>query len=203
MLVLKFNKSILKDYKSYLSENEIRFFNKLKTSDRKAEWLAGRMAVKKLIKEIPKYKSRTYQSIELVPDKLGKPKFEKLHLSISHIKNLVVAEVDEKSPVGVDIEKVRKFKKFVEDAFLTNKEKSFIATLPKNKQLVFKTVFWSLKESYLKMLGQGLRKNPLDIEITEVNGTYRLSDKGMDKKCILWYNIYSEDIIITKIKKQI
>lgn len=113
-------------------------------------------------------------------DEFGKPYLEnddKLHYNISHSKDLIVCVVSERR-IGVDIEQIRPVKtnSFV-STFFSENEWSYIQD-SKNKYNSFFEL-WTLKESYVKYLGFGLRKGFSQFEIISSRGKYFVVDNGV------------------------
>lgn len=76
----------------------------------------------------------------------------------------VVADRD--GPVGCDLERVEpRSAGFVED-FLTEAERAHLAALPEHERAVTANLVWSAKESALKLLGTGLRRDTRTVEVT-------------------------------------
>ena len=86
----------------------------------------------------------------------GKPLLidENLHINLSHAKSAVVAGFS-KTPIGVDVEFIReKYPKIVCKRVFTPTEIKQIENADSPTFAFFK--FWTLKESYVKCIGQGL-----------------------------------------------
>ncbi len=184
MMLLHYTENIKKRAHTYLSPKDLIHFNSI--PNKKSEWLAGRIAAKKLIK---KHFSKLgvalkYKEIEISTKTSGQPYFRNLNLSISHTDKIAIAEISDKGNVGIDIEKIRKIPEIVIEKFLTEKEKNFIALAPKSQNDLYTTLFWSLKESHLKSLGLGLRKHPASVEITKTKKGFYAENKNY-----LWYKI--------------
>lgn len=73
---------------------------------------------------------------------------------------------DRDGPVGCDLERVEpRSPGFVED-FLTEGERAHLAALPEPDRAVTANLVWSAKESALKLLGTGLRRDTRTVEVT-------------------------------------
>ncbi len=96
----------------------------------------------------------------------SKPVTDKgIHFNISHSDNLSVVAVSERHCLGIDIEPLDQ-KLAVEDmeAVLTKEERekmTKIAPAFRSRELIR---LWTLKESYLKLLGVGLRLDPRNVQ---------------------------------------
>ena len=113
----------------------------------------------------------------LVYNEYGKPylKDYNLYFNISHTKNIVVIGISNKE-LGVDIQ-YKCYKPKVKDKYFTEEEKAFIENA-EDPEDAFTTI-WVKKESYLKMLGQGLSydlkkvdTNKLNIQVQKKNNLY-------------------------------
>lgn len=98
------------------------------------------------------------KTIEFNANKYGKPllkgKFG-LHFNVSHSGDWVVCVVDDE-PVGIDIEKIKPVELEIAARFFSDDEyKMLMAKSPKDRQDFFFDL-WTLKESYIKAVGEGL-----------------------------------------------
>ncbi|MCT2347286.1 4'-phosphopantetheinyl transferase family protein [Niallia taxi] len=87
----------------------------------------------------------------------GKPSFKKIphfEFNISHSGDWVVCAVDQ-SPVGIDVELVNTIDIDLAYQFFTEKECEYIFSSNENRLFRFYEI-WTLKESYIKAVGQGL-----------------------------------------------
>ena len=90
----------------------------------------------------------------------GKPEAEGVYFNLSHSDDLVICAVGEK-PVGCDIEKIVEEPKGVAERFFHQKEAEYLDSFEDEKRNEAFFRLWTLKESYLKMTGEGLHL-PLD-----------------------------------------
>lgn len=86
----------------------------------------------------------------------GKPEADRLCFNLSHSGNLVVCAVSDK-PVGCDVEKVRKAPKGIAKRYFCENEYMYLETLEEAKYDTEFFRLWTMKESYVKMTGEGLR----------------------------------------------
>jgi len=118
-------------------------FRKIKTDKRKLEFLAVRVALKKLLNE---------ECYIFYTDE-GKPFLSenRYNISISHSKNWVAVAVHPNRQIGVDIEcwsdKIPKLYK----RFLSEKEQKTLSNGTNTKQL---QIAWSAKEALYKIIGK-------------------------------------------------
>ena len=96
----------------------------------------------------------------------GKPVTDNgVHFNISHAGNLAVVAVSERHCLGIDIEALDQ-KLAIEDmeAVLTKEEREEITKIApafRRRELIR---LWTLKESYLKLLGLGLKLDPRKVQ---------------------------------------
>ena len=88
--------------------------------------------------------------------KNGKPEIEGLHFNISHAENFVICSVSE-NPVGCDIEKIRSIKSGFEKRFFTQNEVSYLDKFSGEEKLKQFFRLWTMKESYMKFTGDGMK----------------------------------------------
>jgi 4'-phosphopantetheinyl transferase len=117
--------------------------------------------------------------VKIERDENGKPyvsNFIELYFNLSHSHNLLICVISEKQ-VGIDVEFIKKYT--VSDklvAFFSNIEWAYIQSF-QNKAHPFYEL-WTLKESYLKYLGVGLKKRLKSFEIILTNEGYLVIEKG-------------------------
>lgn len=92
----------------------------------------------------------------------GKPFFpfnKDIHFSISHT-NQYIAIALSNTPIGIDIEEERKYKKALVERFLHPKEALYLETLQSQEEQdgAF-TKIWTIKEAYVKCTGTGIANN--------------------------------------------
>lgn len=166
------------------SEEERTEFSGLRTEKRRREFVLGRTASKRAIRNALRElgeKAVSADRITIYNDAKGRPMFRLaserlrpgLHLSISHINDRAVAAVD-RHPIGIDIERIkarsrawekRVFSKAELDG--TDEMSRMIPAQDKNlKRDAVLTGMWCAKEAVLKSLGLGLRLDPRDITVS-------------------------------------
>lgn len=85
----------------------------------------------------------------------GKPQMEGLQFNLSHSGSLVICAVSDK-PVGCDVEELRKAPKGVAERYFSENEKEYLNHFCGED---YETAFfrlWTMKESYVKMSGEGM-----------------------------------------------
>ena len=117
-------------------------------------------------------------SINIKKDVFGKP-YAYLHergdmrtiaLSWSHTFPCAIAAAATNNTVsiGADVERVRNFRPSTAEAFLTGREQKYLQTCSEVQRVLQTTMIWSLKESFLKSVGTGIRIHPRRIDVAEL-----------------------------------
>ncbi len=152
-----------------LSAQENAVYRGLKVAKRRKEWLAGRLAIRKLIGKV---KDVNEADISILKKEQGAPvlvvrgKEDPGSISISHSsQRVVVCYLDSNEGVGIDLEQVAPR----EDAFLrdyfTVGEQVWVTSGGADEQNLRLNLLWSAKESVLKCTGEGLHADPLGISL--------------------------------------
>lgn len=108
----------------------------------------------------------------------GKPESKSIYFNLSHSGDKVVCAVS-KMPVGCDIEKIADVKEGIADRFFTENEirhlKQFCADVKRDEFYRL----WTMKESYMKMTGEGMRLslNRFEFDISDKVNIYRNGEK--------------------------
>ncbi len=87
--------------------------------------------------------------------KHGKPLLKGVEYNLSHSGDLAVCAISDK-PVGCDVEKVRRAPEGVANRFFSNGEKKHLSSVPPERYDEEFFRIWTLRESYVKMTGEGL-----------------------------------------------
>lgn len=151
--------------------------------DENSEKLLQKFACEEVRKE--KLVSLFYKE-QFVPnysiDKNGKPISPNLHFNISHSKGMVAFVMNKSRPIGVDIEEIRP----VED-----KLKRYVSTEEEYQQIDSDESFfkiWTSKESLVKCVGIGIKKQPKNIPSLPFNGIKNYEGKVYRSKTIRFAN---------------
>lgn len=162
-----------------LSEKEQLRFGRYRPATKKAEFIASRLLLRHLLK---KYTECETCQTEAIPDDMGRPFWiedgEKIDLffSLSHTKNMICCALSRNKEIGCDIESLqpRKYQEKLTEQVFSKKEQTFYRELPTATRSEFFYRSWTLKEAFIKALGQGLR-----IPLTSLSFTYRATDHGI------------------------
>ncbi|WP_246070693.1 4'-phosphopantetheinyl transferase family protein [Paenibacillus kobensis] len=139
-----------------------------------AEMLIRAIAMDKLKLSNDKvvFGATSYQKPYLIHD-------EAFHYNLSHSGEWVVCAIDS-LPVGVDVEQIKPIDLDVARRFFSASEYADLMSKPEPEQLAYFYRLWTLKESYIKSVGQGL-SIPLDsftCQISETNNSARIEESG-------------------------
>ena len=80
-----------------------------------------------------------------------------VYFNLSHSKNMVMCVISDK-PVGCDIQENKDYKAGVAQKFFTAEEFEYLEGLPKEDRVRAFYRIWSLKESFVKMTGEGINR---------------------------------------------
>lgn len=104
----------------------------------------------------------------------------KAHFNISHSGDYVVVAFSD-CPVGVDIEKNKGNRLKVAKRFFTREELDDLNAFPEEqKQIDYFYTLWTLKESYMKALGNGISMSLSSFSFKKFYTDYRLSYSAED-----------------------
>ena len=167
--------------KHTLDEEEVREHGQKATPKRAAEWLTGRIALKRSIRRVMTTTDRetfSENSIRITQDEHGKPVGElssrpglKIDsISLSHSNGLAMAAATASGTfegLGIDLEKVEaRSEAWVQDYFT---EAEIRAAGEGSRRWVELTRMWCLKEAALKAIGMGLRFDLRDINVARLD----------------------------------
>jgi 4'-phosphopantetheinyl transferase len=159
----------------WLSSKEQAVLSGLRFAKRRQDWLLGRWTAKQclcgylqLSPEIPVLKTL---EIVAAPDGAPEPFQDGHHLplslSLSHCRDVGLAAVAiQEAAVGCDVEWISgSILEFIGD-YLTPSEIALISGSPAGRQAATATLIWCAKESALKSLREGLRRDTRSIEVS-------------------------------------
>ena len=159
---------------SFLGEQELEYLSSLRIEKRRSEWLAGRMAIKRLLQAgHAELANRKLCEIQILKVENGAPCLLIDHdfrlnasISLSHSNKYVFcAYADEKDLLGVDLELIaNRSVDFIQD-FFTVDEIQQLNLYPQVDQPLLANLIWSAKESILKALSLGLTVDTRRINI--------------------------------------
>ncbi len=154
---------------------------------------AQRSLLGELISRIIIGKKNAIETHELHFDKTikGKPflKDSNVHFNISHSGDwvvLAVADID----VGIDVEKIRPINYRIATRFFSKQENSLLEKQEDNNKLNLFFDFWTLKESFLKLLGTGLTKSLSSFTILRKDDVFTLKENSNKKREAVFFKQY-------------
>ncbi len=152
-----------------LSAQENAIYRGQKVAKRRNEWLAGRLAIRRLISKV---KDIHEADISVGNKELGSPvlllrgKEDTGSISISHSNQWVaVCYSDSNGSVGIDLEEIVPRDDAFRCDYFTTTEQNWVTAGNKDEQNLRLNMLWSAKESVLKCTGEGLHADPLGVSI--------------------------------------
>lgn len=148
-----------------------KFLLNTKESKRQLEKSIGQELLRKGLRD--EY-GLVYEELQIEKQQHGKPYIVNcsgVYYNISHSDGIVLCAVHT-SDLGIDIERIRPFSERVANRVFTEKEMLYLHTVAKNTSLWNEKCFslWTLKESYVKAIGDGLRLPLKQVEF-DIEGT--------------------------------
>ena len=169
----------------FLSGEEKKRLSELRFQKRRADWLRGRWAAKKLLLLAdPGCSNLPIQSIQVANEPEGAPylligggqRYTGV-LSISHCGSYALCAISD-SKVGCDLEHIeRRPDIFIED-FFTHAEVQYVRESPEDIRPILVNLVWSMKEAVLKSIGKGLH---MDTRMVQVDPPQGLTIKQVKK----------------------
>lgn len=175
-------------WNAFLSARECKVFKALRTEKRRLDWLAARLAAKRLIARLLGTDSPAPTAIEVVTRKSGRPALRlprglpPAALSLSHCEAGGLAAAAPAGLVGADWETVRTLDMRARELFMHPSES---AAAPEAV-----IGLWTAKEAVLKLLGLGLGAGLRDVRFAA--GTLSLHGEPLAR----WTRLGSPRIFI-------
>ena len=146
------------EYQDILNNIEINkkeLINKIKDNNSKKQSILGEYLLIKLLKD---YYKIDYKDLDFYINPNGKRYLtnKKIYFNISHKNNYVVV-VTSKKEIGIDIEEIKEQDIKIIKKFTTKDEEEYILK-DKNKINKRFVEIYTLKEAYIKMLGENISK---------------------------------------------
>ena len=131
-----------------------------------------------------------FQAHQVAVDARGKPYCDGVFFSLSHAGDLALCAVSD-GPVGCDIERVNNAPLEIAPRVFRPDERAYLRAAQDGgeAQRRFFTL-WTLKESYMKMTGEGLDLSPARLEIRMPSLT--LLRDGAKQPCALFHRAHGE-----------
>jgi 4'-phosphopantetheinyl transferase len=154
---------------AWLGPKERAVQAKLKLPKRRSEWRLGQFVAKRLLSSLTGVAD--VDRIEIVAAEDGAPEAFlddqplSVSLSITHRSGVGACAVTEGARVGCDLEAIEpRTQRFVGD-FFTSAERESIAQTDESLRYRHIALIWSAKESALKVLRVGLRRDTRNVEV--------------------------------------
>ena len=163
----------IKNFLKKCKDCDLSYINKIKNLKKRKQTIVGKILLANLLK---KEYNINYFDIEINYNYNGKPFFNNLNIffNISHSYDMVICVISN-SKIGVDIEKIVDINPKFTNIFLTTSEKEYVNYPAKNYNKRFFQIY-TLKESYIKAMGNSILKNS-NISFAYKNNTLTCSNK--------------------------
>lgn len=146
--------------------------------DRKRSLGAGLL----LLDVLPKF-GIDYKEIRLAAN--GKPEADGICFNLSHSGSYVICAVGE-HPVGCDVEQVKKAPERIAEHFFFEREIQYIQKQDAQKQDEAFFRIWTMKESYMKMTGEGISLPLNEFEIILLDQEFqKVRRDGEIQPCVI------------------
>lgn len=162
----------LQEIEPLLTNQELERYRRFKVDNKREEFLASRLLLSHLLSV---YTCFDPSEIEAVPDQMGRPfwyhKGDRISLffSLSHTRGMVSCAVSNACETGCDIEllRYRKYEKELTKKVFSKTEMTLYNTLSPEAQHIFFYRSWTLKEAFVKAVGEGLRIPLTNLSFTD------------------------------------
>ena len=156
----------------WLTPNERARLEAFRFEKRRRDWLLGRWTAKQALLRVAGLPGKDARRIEIATARDGAPqpfldgRPFRVALSISHSNGRALCAVAaEGAPIGCDIERIETRRPEFADTFFTTNERDRIAAARADDHDLLVTLTWCAKESVLKAIRTGLRKDTCDVEV--------------------------------------
>ena len=185
---------LFKKFSGYLSADSTERIKAMKRTETAAGSLMAELIPKVMLS---KYAGIPLNDIDIIKEESGKPRFLKqqhIYYNISHSGNYVICAFADKD-VGIDIEKIRTINPEIARRFFTKNEQDYIFNdASESYEKRFFTI-WTLKESYLKALGKGLRKSLGSFSVVNNKGEFMLTEEKGETGFRCNHNLFKKDYV--------
>lgn len=176
---------------SFVPTQNIQQVLRFKNTNDKKRSLLGEVLCRKCLGEKLTLPS---SNIEIIKTEKGKPYLSENHpelfFNISHSGDWVVVALSS-GEIGIDVEKIKKPAYRIAERYFSTSELDALNSLKDQEKADFFYDLWTLKESYLKLLGKGLTKSLGSFSISGQNGNFHLIDDKSGHRNVYFrqYNI--------------
>lgn len=123
------------------------------------------------------------RSEDVYLDEGGKPMIKGLHFNLSHSGDMVICATDE-NPVGCDIEQIKKAPPCLAEHYFCESEKQYLSQFMGDRYDKEFYRLWTMKESYMKYTGEGMRLALDEFEI-RIQDEAQIIRNGIIQDCVL------------------
>ncbi|MCI0472054.1 MAG: 4'-phosphopantetheinyl transferase superfamily protein [Ignavibacteria bacterium] len=134
------------------------------------------------------------KSIVFNKTKNGKPYLQStgIHFNLSHSGEYVAMALSDHE-TGIDVEQIRPINYRIAERFFSPEEVGVLNSKSGKSKLEYFFDLWTLKESYLKMIGTGLTKSLSSFTVELVNAGFRITEKRGSRNTEVYFKQYSID----------
>jgi 4'-phosphopantetheinyl transferase len=165
-----------RDYLSILSEDELEKYHNFKINSLRDRFLINRVNLRFIL---AKYLSINPQEIVFYYSSKGKPSLNynihphKIYFNLSHKNNYTVYGIGQHN-LGIDLEKIDDKVKIenIAQRFFCPQEYQYLIQLKDQDKPSYFFTLWTIKEAYLKSIGQGLSGGLDSIYIQNIGDNY-------------------------------
>ncbi|MDH3818552.1 MAG: 4'-phosphopantetheinyl transferase superfamily protein, partial [Myxococcales bacterium] len=200
--------SALPEGDDWLSAHERKVLAGLKFPKRRSDWRLGRFVAKQALASSTGIDR--LDRVEIIADEDGAPdpfidgKAIESSISISHREDAAACAIAPDARVGCDLEVVeQRSRRFVND-FFTDRERAAVQRTPSAHRDRHVALTWSAKESALKVLRVGLRRDTRRVEVeiedpeaTEENWHPLRVTVSPERRCFHGWWHQDEDLVLT------
>jgi 4'-phosphopantetheinyl transferase len=176
-----------RDYLSILSEDELEKYHNFKVNSLRHRFLINRANLRLIL---AKYLRINPQEIVFNYSDKGKPSLnfnihsQKIYFNLSHKNNYTVYGIGQCN-LGIDLEKIDDKVKIenIAKRFFCPEEYQYLTKLKKEDKFSYFFTLWTIKEAYLKLIGQGLSGGLDSIYIQDIgdNHNYQIINNQGNK----------------------
>jgi len=177
----------------WLSDSERSRVNSLHIAKRRQEWRLGRWTAKRAVAAYLQRPFDRLSEIEIRAGLSGAPEIAikgveaTPSISISHCGGSAVCIVAApNSAIGCDLERVEPRTDAFYETFFTDYERKELGKLSGYDRAVVACVMWCAKESYLKAIHEGLRRDTRDVEVRLEDLCGSIQTNGEKSGTVTW-----------------
>jgi 4'-phosphopantetheinyl transferase len=167
-------------HNDWLTSGELDVLRSRTILKRRADWRLGRWTAKQalLARDVQRDSGSDYADIEIRAAEDGAPEVllrgapAPVTISLSHSHGVAMCAVTPDGvPVGCDTEAIEARSDALIADYFAASERDRVRSAPRGQRDLVTTLIWSAKESVLKAMREGLRRDPRDvvIELTEAD----------------------------------